>query len=128
MVDHRRWLALPQSHLECLEHELGAEMAFHRPTYNAATPSVEDDGQIQESRPGPNVGDVGDPELIRPIALGLVWIFNSVGTIDLLNALRHVDVAPGFGAAWYIPTMLVPLLLVTHFMIFQRLLARNHAG
>ena len=55
-------------------------------------------------------------------ALALVWVFNIVGTVDLLNALRHVDVAPSFGAAWYIPTFLVPLLLVTHFMIFRRLL------
>jgi hypothetical protein len=29
-----------------------------------------------------------------------------------------------FGAAWYIPTLFVPLLLVTHFMIFVRLLKR----
>jgi len=55
-------------------------------------------------------------------ALVLVWIFSVVGTVDLLNALRHVDVAPSFGAAWYIPTFLVPLLLVTHFMIFIRLI------
>lgn len=55
-------------------------------------------------------------------AMGVVWIFNVVGTVDLLNALRHVEVAPNFGAAWYIPTLLVPLLLVTHFMIFARLL------
>ncbi len=55
-------------------------------------------------------------------AIGVVWLFNVVGTVDLLNALRHVDVAPNFGAAWYIPTFLVPLLLVTHFMIFVRLL------
>ncbi len=55
-------------------------------------------------------------------AIGAVWVFNVVGTIDLLNALRHVDVAQNFGAAWYIPTFLVPLLLVTHFMIFVRLL------
>ena len=58
-------------------------------------------------------------------ALGLVWLFNVVGTVDLANALRHVDVAPGFGAAWYIPTMVVPLLLVTHFLIFKQLLARG---
>ena len=57
-------------------------------------------------------------------AIGAVWLFNVVGTVDLLNALRHVDVAPDFGAAWYIPTFLVPLLLVTHFMIFARLLKR----
>ena len=54
-------------------------------------------------------------------AIGMVWLFNIVGTVDPLNALRHVDVAPKFGAAWYIPTMLVPVLLVTHFMIFTRL-------
>ncbi len=57
-------------------------------------------------------------------AVVLVWLFNTVGTVDLINALRHVDVAPDFGAAWYIPTFLVPLLLVTHFMIFARLLRR----
>ncbi len=61
-------------------------------------------------------------------ALALVWIFNIVGTVDLANALRHVDVAPRFGAAWYIPTMLVPLLLVTHFLIFKRLLGRGNQG
>ena len=58
-------------------------------------------------------------------ALVLVWIFNVVGTIDLLNALRHVNVVPHIGAAWYIPTFLVPLLLVTHFMIFVRLMKRR---
>ncbi len=54
--------------------------------------------------------------------LALVWVFNIVGTVDLLNALRHQDVVPNFGAAWFIPTFLVPLLLVTHFMMFARLL------
>ncbi|MCZ6565552.1 MAG: hypothetical protein O6852_05390 [Gammaproteobacteria bacterium] len=37
------------------------------------------------------------------VALMMVWIFNIVGTIDLLNARRHIDVAPNFGSAWYIP-------------------------
>ena len=58
-------------------------------------------------------------------ALPLVWIFNVVGTVDLANALRHLDAVPRFGASWFIPTMLVPLLLVTHFLIFRRLLARG---
>jgi hypothetical protein len=56
------------------------------------------------------------------IAIGAVWLFNLVGTIDLLNALRHVDVAQNLGSTWYIPTLLVPVLLITHFMIFVRLL------
>ena len=55
-------------------------------------------------------------------AMGAVWVFNVVGTVDLLNALRHAEIVPNFGAAWYIPTLFVPLLLVTHFMIFARLL------
>jgi len=58
-------------------------------------------------------------------ATALVWIFNVVGTVDLLNALRHADAVPDMGAAWYIPTFVVPLLLVTHFMIFARLLKRR---
>ena len=58
-------------------------------------------------------------------ALALVWLFNIVGTVDLLNALRHTNVVQDFGAVWYIPTLFVPLLLVTHFMIFARLLRRG---
>ena len=61
-------------------------------------------------------------------AVALVWLFNVVGTVDLLNALRHLDVAPAFGAAWYIPTFLVPVLLVTHYMMFVRLLSRTRAN
>jgi hypothetical protein len=60
------------------------------------------------------------------VAIALVWLFNVVGTADLMNALRHVDIAPRFGAVWFIPTMLVPLLLVTHFMMFRRLLSRTN--
>ena len=59
--------------------------------------------------------------------VGLVWLFNIVGTVDLLNALRHVDVVQNFGAVWYIPTLYVPLLLVTHFMIFTRLFRRKQS-
>ena len=58
-------------------------------------------------------------------ALAFVWLFNMVGTVDLLNALRQAGVVRDFGAAWYIPTLFVPLLLVTHFMIFVRLVRRG---
>ena len=59
------------------------------------------------------------------LALPLVWLFDIVGTADLLNALRHADAVPNFGATWYIPTFWVPVLLVTHVMIFARLLRRG---
>ena len=53
--------------------------------------------------------------------LAVVWLFNIVGTVDLISALGHLEVVPLLGAAWFIPTMVVPLLLVTHFIIFIRL-------
>ena len=59
------------------------------------------------------------------LALSLVWLFNIVGTGDLLNALSQKDAVPLLGSTWYIPTFWVPLLLVTHFMIFARLLRRE---
>ena len=58
----------------------------------------------------------------------LVWVFNIVGTVDLLNAFYQADRlgvgdAPGLqGAAYFIPTVLVPLLLVTHVLVFRLLL------
>ena len=58
------------------------------------------------------------------LALPLVWLFNIVGTVDLLNALRQADAVPHLHTTWYIPTFVVPLLLVTHALIFARLLGR----
>ncbi len=56
------------------------------------------------------------------VARVAVWLFSIVGTVDLVNALRQGDAwVTDFGAAWYIPTMLVPALLVTQVMIFFRL-------
>jgi hypothetical protein len=58
----------------------------------------------------------------------IVWVFNIVGTVDLLNAFYQADrlgvgIAPGLqGAAYFIPTVLVPLLLVTHVLVFRILL------
>src|SRR5215470_15169192 len=60
-------------------------------------------------------------------ALGLVWVFNIWGTCDLLLAFYHglttgLD-AGTLGAAFYIPTAIVPALLVLHVLIFRVLLA-----
>ena len=61
------------------------------------------------------------------LALVLVWVFNIVGTVDLFNALRHAEVVSNLGTTWYIPTFIVPILLVTHVMIFAQLFkARRH--
>ena len=65
-----------------------------------------------------------------PSGLGvlLAWIFNIWGTADLLFAFyqgNQVGFQAGqLGAAYYIPTVLVPLLLVTHVLMFRILLRR----
>ena len=65
------------------------------------------------------------------VALPLVWIFNIIGAVDLLNALwqgfRHIS-GGQFGAMYFIPAVVVPALLVTHYMIFQLLLRSPQSG
>jgi hypothetical protein len=61
----------------------------------------------------------------------IVWVFNIVGAVDLLNAFYQADrlgvgIAPGLqGAAYFIPTVLVPLLLVTHVLVFRILVGTD---
>lgn len=62
------------------------------------------------------------------IATSLVWVFNTVGTLDLLNALPQglTRIHAGqLGGAYYIPVIIVPALLVSHFLIFRILLKRS---
>lgn len=56
------------------------------------------------------------------VAIPLVWICNTLGTVDLMNALRQAEAIDFFGPTWFIPTFFVPVLLVSHYMIFVRLL------
>ena len=55
-------------------------------------------------------------------AIGLVWVFNVWGAADLLFAAYQgpqLGIGPReFGAAFFIPTAIVPPLLVTHALIF----------
>lgn len=58
----------------------------------------------------------------------IAWLFNLWGTFDLLSAFYHgnsVRLIPGqLGAAYFIPTVLVPLMLITHALAFRILLTR----
>jgi hypothetical protein len=54
----------------------------------------------------------------------LTWVANVVGTLDLMLALRQglTYTVPGeFQAAYFIPILIVPALLVIHAMIFRLL-------
>jgi hypothetical protein len=60
-------------------------------------------------------------------AIPLIWIFNFWGAGDLLNAIYQgeigVGISPGsLGAAYFIPTLVVPALLILHGLIFWLLL------
>lgn len=60
----------------------------------------------------------------------LVWLFNIVGTADLLLAITLATIygAPDFmGAAYWIPAFWVPALLVSHYVIFVVLLDGRRA-
>jgi len=61
----------------------------------------------------------------------LAWAFNILGSADLLYAFYEgnrvaLDSAPGLqGAAYFIPTVYVPLLLTTHVLVFLLLLKHD---
>ena len=55
------------------------------------------------------------------VARPFVWLFNVVGTLDLLDAITLATVhnaLPFMGPAYWIPAFWVPALLVTHYITF----------
>ncbi|HYL16369.1 MAG TPA: hypothetical protein VEV41_25270 [Terriglobales bacterium] len=70
--------------------------------------------------------------LLLPRAAGVViaWVFNLWGSVDLLNAFyqaNHAGLLAGqLGATYFIPTLIVPLLLITHGLAFRILLQHQN--
>jgi len=70
--------------------------------------------------------------ILLPSASGVViaWIFNVWGTADLFNAFyqaNHAGLMPGqLGATYFIPTLIVPLLVITHGLGFRILLRHEN--
>jgi hypothetical protein len=66
--------------------------------------------------------------LLLPSAVGIAaaWIFSLVGSADLLNVFyqgNHTGLLAGqLGATFFLPTLIVPLLLITHGLAFRILL------
>ena len=62
--------------------------------------------------------------------LVVTWIFNLWGSADLLNAFyqaNHAGLLAGqLGATYFIPTVVVPLLLITHGLVFWILLQKQN--
>ena len=63
--------------------------------------------------------------ILLPSTSGVViaWIFNVWGTADLFNAFYQANhaglIAGQLGATYFIPTFIVPLLLITHGLGFR---------
>jgi len=66
------------------------------------------------------------------LGIPLVWVFNLWGSADLLYAFyqgNSVGLVPGqLAAAYFIPTVVVPLLLITHGLVFRLLLQDGGAA
>ena len=71
--------------------------------------------------------------LSLPGAAGVAaaWILNIWGSVDILNAFyqaNHAGLLAGqLGAAFFLPTLIVPLLLITHGLGFRILLQHQPA-
>jgi hypothetical protein len=68
--------------------------------------------------------------LPRGAGVVITWVFNLWGSADLLNAFYQANesglTAGQLGATYFIPTFIVPLLLITHGLAFRILL--QHQG
>jgi hypothetical protein len=68
--------------------------------------------------------------LPRKSGVLLSWIFNLWGSADLLNAFyqaNHAGLLAGqLGATYFIPTLIVPLLFITHGLAFRILLQHGN--
>jgi len=64
--------------------------------------------------------------LPRAAGVATAWIFSLWGTADLFNAFyqaKHAGLMAGqLGATYFIPTLIVPLLMITHGLTFRILL------
>jgi hypothetical protein len=69
--------------------------------------------------------------LYSTAGVAAAWIFSVWGSADILNAFyqaNHAGLLAGqLGAAFFLPTVIVPLLLITHGLAFRILLQHQSA-
>ena len=90
------WTALPQRHVERLEHQLGTQVIGHRTAHNPPAEGVDDDRQKQESGPGRHVGYIRNPQKVR--CIGFKPALNEVRcrTEPVVAARGACSLAPGY--------------------------------
>ena len=113
MVKQLVWLAAaPKRHHERVHHQLRRHLGLHRPADDAAGEEVQDHSQIEPAFSGVDVGEVGNPFLIRcrgfELAIEYVARDRTLGT----NALIGIDRARGAVVLWAIVSDTRNLLLL----------------
>ncbi|MCZ6790753.1 MAG: hypothetical protein O7C70_03025 [Candidatus Dadabacteria bacterium] len=61
----------------------------------------------------------------KPFKITAMWVFNVIGTVDLAFAISMStlhNASPYMGASYWRPSFWVPALLVTHYIVFKKLL------
>ena len=66
MMNEVLWPPLAKCHLHRVQHQFGPQVVGHRPADDLAAPGVHHHGQIREPARRRHMGDVGDPDLVRP--------------------------------------------------------------
>jgi hypothetical protein len=67
MQERVGFAAPPDRHHEGVGDELSRHLGLHRPADNASGEQVNDSGDIEPSLGGPDIGEVCDPLLVRPL-------------------------------------------------------------
>jgi len=66
------------------------------------------------------------------VVKAVIWIFNIQGTVDILSAMflgPHFGIDPGdFGSMYFITTVYVPAVFVSHLIIYKLLVRKPISG
>jgi hypothetical protein len=58
----------PYSLLQSIQHQVRPHRSGDTPADDVASENIDDESHVREAAPGRHVGDVSDPQLIRPIS------------------------------------------------------------
>jgi len=97
-MDHVRRPTLAEGHVEGVQNQLGSQVVGHRPADDPAAPDIHDDREIEKARRGWDVGDIGDPQLVRASCLEVAVHQIGCGSCLFVAPCRDRAAAPAAGA------------------------------
>jgi len=94
--------------LQRIEHEVGLHRTAHPPADNAPREDIDDEGDVNKALPGRDVGEVGHPQLVRPLGLE-VRLTRSNGHAALASGTVVRTLLPGVRLAARVAASDAPL-------------------